>query len=331
MDMGLTVVVVLVVLAVIAGVTLLALQGRRRRQEQQRIEASEHRHEAEIRSASAERREAEASERAARAEREQAQAREQAARARQDREAAEARHAAADRVDPDHRTDDADRDTTDRDTTGRDTTGRDTADPAARTDDLRLDADESTPASGGRHEAAPAVPHTDGTSPDPQPSRPQDGMSDRPSNGQPSGTGRHAAASPRVGEGADPSARTDNLRLGEGGSDQRVTDGRDEGEQSQSPATESGGGWHGPTASGGFRAVDPAGRDTAQAGPEAPRHADAPAATTASTGGVGEPSAPDPELPSQRTGEHDRDQRETAEGEHSGVRGLADRLLRRRN
>jgi hypothetical protein len=297
MDMGLTVVVVLVVLAVIAAVTLLALQGRRRRQEQQRIEAAEHRHEAEIRSASAERREAEASERAARAEREQAQAHEQAARARQDREAAEERHAAADRVDPDHRTDDPGRDTAG-------PAGHDTADPAARTEDLRLDADDPAPASEGRHVAAPA--HTDGTSRGPQPSRPQAGsMPDRPSDGPSDGPGRHAAAPPSAGGDADPSARTDDLRLGERREgDQGQTRVQDQ-TQGQSAATENGGGWHGPTASGGFRAVDPAG---------------------------------EPDVPVQRTGEHDSDRRETAEGEpggehgveHSGVRGLADRLLRRR-
>jgi hypothetical protein len=56
----------------------------------------------------------------------------------------------------------------------------------------------------------------------------------------------------------------------------------------------SGGGWHGPSASGGFPAVDPASRE--------------------------------PQVPAQRTGEHDRDQRKPAD-EHSGpVR----RLLRRR-
>jgi hypothetical protein len=57
----------------------------------------------------------------------------------------------------------------------------------------------------------------------------------------------------------------------------------------------SGGGWHGPSASGGFPAVDPASRE--------------------------------PQVPAQRTGEHDRDQRGPAGDEHSGpVR----RLLRRR-
>jgi hypothetical protein len=98
MDIALIIVIVLVVLAAVA---LLAVWGRQRRLEQQRREAAEHRHDAEIHAASAQRREAEAAERAARAEREQAQAREQAARARQDRETAQARRAAADRIDPD--------------------------------------------------------------------------------------------------------------------------------------------------------------------------------------------------------------------------------------
>jgi hypothetical protein len=281
MDMGLTIVVVLVVLAAIAVVALLAAQSRRRRQEQQRIEAAEHRHEAEIRSASAQRREAEASERAARAEHEQAQAREQAARARQDREVAEARHAAADRVDPDRRT-------------GGD--GRDTADPAARTDDLRLGADR--PGSHPRAEQA--------------------------------GPGAGAdAAPPRDGDGqgADPAARTDDLRMGAGRDEARQ---REQGEPA--PHWQTGGGWHGPTASGGFRAVDPAARDTAPAeGGTPPRHSEGSPASSSAPTGLGEQAAPGPAVPSQRTGEHDRDQREPAEGEHSGpVRALADRLLRRR-
>jgi hypothetical protein len=275
MDMGLTIVVVLVVLAAIALVALLAAQSRRRRQEQQRIEAAEHRHEAEIRSASAERREAEAGERAARAEHEQAQAREQAARARQDREVAEARHAAADRVDPDRRVDGD---------------GRNPTDPAGRTDDLRLGADR--PGSDARAEQA--------------------------------GPGA-GAAPPRDGDGqgADPAARTDDLHMGAG---------RDEGRQREqgepTPQWQTGGGWHGPTASGGFRAVDPAARDT---GPAEPRHSEGSTASGPASTGLGEQAAPGPAVPSQRTGEHDRDQREPAEGEHSGpVRALADRLLRRR-
>ena len=59
-----------------------------------------------------------------------------------------------------------------------------------------------------------------------------------------------------------------------------------------------GGGWHGPSASGGFPAVDPASLE--------------------------------PQVPSQRTGEHDRDQREPDEDPHNRpVRALTDRLLRR--
>jgi type II secretory pathway pseudopilin PulG len=52
-----------------------------------------------------------------------------------------------------------------------------------------------------------------------------------------------------------------------------------------------GGGWHGPSCSGGFPAVDP--------------------------------TQSEPEVPAQRTGDHDRDRREP-------VRALAGRLLRRR-
>jgi hypothetical protein len=284
MDMGLTIVVVLVVLAAIVVVALLAAQSRRRRQEQQRIEAAEHRHEAEIRSASAQRREAEASERAARAEHEQAQAREQAARARQDREVAEARHAAADRVDPDRRTGGD----------SRDTTG--TADPAGRTDDLRLGADRPGPDArdeqAGPRAGADAAPPRDGD-----------------------------------GQGADPAARTDDLRLGAGRDEARQ---REQGEPA--PHWQTGGGWHGPTASGGFRAVDPAARDTAPAeGGTPPRHSEGSPASSSAPTGLGEQAAPGPAVPSQRTGEHDRDQRQPAEGEHSGpVRALADRLLHRR-
>jgi hypothetical protein len=292
MDMGLTIVVVLVVLAAIVVVALLAAQSRRRKQEQQRIEAAEHRHEAEIRSASAQRREAEASERAARAEHEQAQAREQAARARQDREVAEARHAAADRIDPDRRTGGD----------SRDTTG--TADPAGRTDDLRLGADRSSPDARAEHAA--------------------------PGSGSGSDGRHHAASEPRRdgdGRGADPAARTDDLRMGA-----RRDEGRQREQSEPTPHWQTGGGWHGPTASGGFRAVDPAARGTAPAeGRTPPRHAEGSPASNPAPTGLGEQAAPGPAVPSQRTGEHDRDQREPAEGEHSGpVRALADRLLRRR-
>jgi hypothetical protein len=134
MDIGLIVVIVLVVLALLVAVGILVARSRQRRQEQQRLEAAEHRHDAEIRTASAERREAEAAERAARAQHEQAQAREQAARARQDREVAQARHAAADRIDPD--VDSRDRDD-DRQAAG--TGPQQHVDPAARTDSVHVD------------------------------------------------------------------------------------------------------------------------------------------------------------------------------------------------
>jgi hypothetical protein len=101
MEIGVAVVVIVVIFAVLALAGFVVARVRKRKEEQNRLEAAEHRHEAEIRSASAERREAEASERAARARHEEAQAREQAARAQQDREVAEERRIAADRIDPD--------------------------------------------------------------------------------------------------------------------------------------------------------------------------------------------------------------------------------------
>jgi hypothetical protein len=101
MEIGVAVVVIVVIFAVLALGGFVAARVRKRKEEKKRLEAAEHRHEAEIRSASAERREAEASERAARARHEEAQAREQAARAQQDREVAQERRIAADRIDPD--------------------------------------------------------------------------------------------------------------------------------------------------------------------------------------------------------------------------------------
>jgi hypothetical protein len=152
MDIGLIVVIVVVVLAVLAVAGLSAARARKRKEEEQRLEAAEHRHEAEIRTASADRREAEAAERAARARHEEAQANEQAARAQQDRELAQERQVAADRIDPD--SDVRDRNGRD-DNRGRHAAGAtpDTADapgrsgdgslqdvdPAARTGDLGLD------------------------------------------------------------------------------------------------------------------------------------------------------------------------------------------------
>ncbi|MHA6619972.1 hypothetical protein [Pseudonocardia sp. DLS-67] len=159
--MGLTIVVVLVVLAVIAAVAFLAVQGRRRRQDQQRIEAAEHRHEAEIRTASAQRREAEAAE--------------AAARGKQDREVAQARQAAADRVDPDRSRRDG------------------PTDPAARTDDLR------TPAAAD-HDRPPADQR------EPQPP----GDPEFAGRGRHAGPPPH-----EQGPAADSAGSTDDLRIGQ--------------------------------------------------------------------------------------------------------------------
>jgi hypothetical protein len=194
---------------------------------------------------------------------------------------AEARHAAADRVDPDRR---------------MDGDGRHPTDPAGRTDDLRLGADR--PGSDARTEQP-------GPGAGAGPAPPRDGD----------------------GQGADPAARTDDLHMGAGRDEDRQ---REQGEPT--PQWQTGGGWHGPTASGGFRAVDPAARGTAPAeGRTPPRHAEGSPASNPAPTGLGEQAAPGPAVPSQRTGEHDRDQREPAGDEHSGpVRALADRLLRRR-
>ncbi|GAA3057509.1 hypothetical protein GCM10010464_22660 [Pseudonocardia yunnanensis] len=132
MEIGVAVVVIVVIFAVLAFAGFAAARVRRRKEEQNRLEAAEHRHEAEIRSASAERREAEASERAARARHEEAQAREQAARAQQDRDVAEERRAAADRIDPDVSRDRADIRGEDAADATRD------GDPAVRTDRMNL-------------------------------------------------------------------------------------------------------------------------------------------------------------------------------------------------
>jgi hypothetical protein len=296
MDM-VTVVVVLVVLAVIAAVALLAARSRRRKQEQQRVEAAEHRHEAEIHAASAQRREAEAKERAARAEREQAQAREQAARAQQDREAAQERYAAAERLDPDRSHSD------------------ETADPAGRTDDLRIPGagaggDHDRPAQHG----APIAHHADPAGHGEQHSgiaRHHDGPA-----GQHAGSGGHHAGTPgphgapagrhpeheqtpdRQGPDADPAARTDDLRLG-----RESAGGHEAPGSGQQPAADDppGRGWHGPTATGGLAAVD-----------RGEQRGSADEANAGSDRGA-------PEVPTQRTGEHER----------HGVRALADRLLRR--
>jgi hypothetical protein len=133
MEIGVAVVVIVVIFAVLAFAGFAAARVRKRKEEEKRLEAAEHRHEAEIRSASAERREAEASERAARARHEEAQAREQAARAQQDREVAQERRSAADRIDPDMSRGRADIRGEDAADSARD------GDPAARTDRINLD------------------------------------------------------------------------------------------------------------------------------------------------------------------------------------------------
>ena len=154
MEIGVAVVVIVVIFAVLALAGFAAARVRKRKEEQRRLEAAEHRHEAEIRSASAERREAEASERAARARHEEAQAREQAARAQQDRDVAEERRSAADRIDPDvargradNRGEDAADSTrdgdpavrTDRVNVGNGHGAQAAGDPAGRTDRISLD------------------------------------------------------------------------------------------------------------------------------------------------------------------------------------------------
>jgi len=311
MDM-VTVVVVLVVLAVIAAVALLAARSRRRRQEQQRVEAAEHRHEAEIHAASAQRREAEAKERAARAEREQAQAREQAARAQQDREAAQERYAAAERLDPDR--------------SGTD----ESADPAARTDDLRIagagaGGDHDRPAQHGapiahhadpaghgeqhsgiaRHHDGPAGQHTGGShvaTPHGAPAGRHAEDEQAPGRqaadqGRPS-TGPQQQAHEGRGPDADPAARTDDLRLGRESTGRHEAPGSGQQAAADDPPSR---GWHGPTATGGLAAVD-----------RGDQRGSADEANAGSGGGA-------PEVPTQRTGEHER----------HGVRALADRLLRR--
>jgi hypothetical protein len=100
-DIGLIIAIVIVAVALLA---LFVLVGRRRkaaRLEERRVEAHEHREEARIRGARAERTRAEAEERAARARREQAVADEQAAAAGREQRFARERHREADELDPD--------------------------------------------------------------------------------------------------------------------------------------------------------------------------------------------------------------------------------------
>jgi hypothetical protein len=95
-------IVAIVVLVVLVALVVAAVMVfRRRSPDQRRLEAAQHRREAEQRFASAERLEAEAAQRAERARAEQAQAAELAAMARHDREVAERAQATALRLDPD--------------------------------------------------------------------------------------------------------------------------------------------------------------------------------------------------------------------------------------
>ena len=221
MEIGVAVVVIVVIFAVLAFAGFAAAQVRKRNEEAKRLEAAEHRHEAEIRSASADRREAEASERAARARHEEAQAREQAARAQQDREVAEERRSAADRIDPDvasrgpadNRGEDAADSTRDGDPAVRtdrinlDERSPQNADPASRTDRMNFagrgeHGPASTTGAGvaqegtGREASGPATPDVGrsvvgGTEPgraDVPAGAPQAGRSTEPGEAEPTGT-----------------------------------------------------------------------------------------------------------------------------------------------
>lgn len=98
-----TVLIIVIVLAVIALVAFLVVgrKARERKHETRRVEAGQHRDEAQVSSARAASREAEAEERAARAKGEQAKADEQATLARTEHQEAEDRHQHADKLDPD--------------------------------------------------------------------------------------------------------------------------------------------------------------------------------------------------------------------------------------
>ncbi len=101
MDTVLLIVLIVAAVVVLALVFIASRKARVRRDESNRIEAGEHREEARIRGARAERQQAEAEEQAARARAELADADEQAALAGRERRAAEERHQEAARLDPD--------------------------------------------------------------------------------------------------------------------------------------------------------------------------------------------------------------------------------------
>jgi flagellar biosynthesis/type III secretory pathway M-ring protein FliF/YscJ len=106
MDTGLVIAIVVAALIVLALVVLIGRKSRARRHERLRTEAGEHREEARIGAARADREQAEAEERAARARAELAQADEQATRAGRERRTAEERHRHAAKLDPDADKDD---------------------------------------------------------------------------------------------------------------------------------------------------------------------------------------------------------------------------------
>jgi hypothetical protein len=101
MDVGAIIAIAIAALLILAIVMWLGRRKRQERHETLRVEAHEHREQAALRNARADRAEAEAEERAARARREQAMAEEQAATARRERRFATETHAEAERIDPD--------------------------------------------------------------------------------------------------------------------------------------------------------------------------------------------------------------------------------------
>ena len=98
-----TVLIIIIVVAVIALVAFLVVgrQAKARKDETRRVEAGQHRDEAQVGSARAASREAEAEERQARAKREKAKADEQATLARTEHQEAKKRRQHADSLDPD--------------------------------------------------------------------------------------------------------------------------------------------------------------------------------------------------------------------------------------
>jgi FtsZ-interacting cell division protein ZipA len=101
MDTGVIIAIAIGAIVLIALVVMIGRSKRQERLEGRRDEAHDHREQARVRSARADRAEAEAEERAARAKREQALAEEQAVKARAERGEAQERREYAEHVDPD--------------------------------------------------------------------------------------------------------------------------------------------------------------------------------------------------------------------------------------